>query len=112
MRSAFLIVALLLFCLISYSQTEKLRHIDGNSYLFKTYHYNSRTLEKTLLENYNDLEKDEKGVVRTIVLNVKNDTLAILDNNADRILGEIHFKAGKRQGGMTRWLDVYHNTKL
>jgi len=69
--------------------------------LTKTNRFNIDSIETYLKENYNELEKDERGLVRTIVLNFDNDTLTIIhygfiDDGLKGIKLRIYFDSGKR----------------
>ncbi|MCH8318072.1 MAG: hypothetical protein IIA88_06190 [Bacteroidetes bacterium] len=102
MKSKFLIIGFLLCSLLSYSQTGKLKYLEGNLYLTKTVRLNIDSIETYLEENYNELEKDEQGLVRTIVLNFKNDTLTIIDYDLKGIKYRLYFNSGKRGMVMIR----------
>lgn len=69
--------------------------------MIKTNRLNIDSIETYLEENYNELGKDERGLVRTIVLNFENDTLTIInygfiDEGLKGIKLRIYFDSGKR----------------
>ena len=100
MKSVTLIFALFLFSGLSYAQTYKLRHLEGNNYLVKTVHLNERNLCSLIYKKYGELEKDERGWVRATVLDLRNDTLSIIEVDSTQQKTITSFKAGKRTGTM------------
>ena len=81
---------------LSYSQTDKLKHLGGNLYLTRTDSLNIKSIETYLKENYNELEKNERGLMRTLILNFENDTLAVIDYDSKGMKYERHFNSGKK----------------
>jgi len=96
MKTGTLIFATLLCSGLSYSQTYKLKHLEGNNYLVKTVHLNESNLCSVIYKNYDKLEKDERGWVRAIILDLRNDTLSIIEADSTRQKTRTPFNAGKR----------------
>ena len=95
-KTATLIFAALFCCGLSYSQTYKLKHLTGNNYSVKTVHLNERNLCAVIYKNYDELEKDERGWVRAIILDLRNDTLSIIEADSTQQKTRTPFNAGKR----------------
>ena len=63
MKFTILIIGFLFCSLLGYSQTNELKHLEGNSYLIKTHSLNIKSMEALLKKNYNELEKNRSGLV-------------------------------------------------
>jgi len=97
-KNVTLIFALLLCSGLCHSQTYKLLHLEGNNYKVKTVYLNESNLCSVIYKNYDELEKDERGWVRVTVLDLRNDTLSIIEADSTQQTNRIPFKAGKRSG--------------
>ena len=62
----------------------------------KTDSLNIDSIKTYLKENYSELKKNERGLVRTVVLNFENDTLTVIDYDSKGMKYEQYFNSGKR----------------
>ena len=108
MKSGFLILSILLCYFQSHSQSDELRYIEDNLYVNRTRSLSIKNVETYLKEQYNELKKDEQGLVRVVVLNFENDTLTILDYDSKGIKQRQYFYSGKR-GAATMRVDEWEN---
>ena len=104
-------LAFLLCSGLGYSQTYKLQHLETNNYKVKTVHLNENNLCTVIYKNYDELEKDERGWVRAIVLDLRGDTLSIIEADSTQQKTRTPFNAGKRTWTMPI-ISVYRQSNM
>jgi len=96
MKYRTLIVVFFLCSGLSYSQTYEIKHLKDNQYVVRTVHRNYKGLHSQLFKKYDELQKDERGWVRTTVLFLNNDTLTVLETDSTQLRNQLLYNNGKR----------------
>jgi len=103
-------LAFLLCSGLCYSQTYELKHLKDNQYLVKTVHRSYQGLCSQLFKNYDELQKDERGWVRTTILYLNNDTITVIETDSTELRNKILYSHGKRSKNVS-WVPFIENTE-